>query len=126
MPYEIIWEPLGVLFRYSGVVSDEDVIASNQEVYASPLLPAMKYQIVDFSRMEKFDVSSPAVRAVASSDTSVVETSRDVKVAIITSDLLTRGMANMYAIIHELKGGSWTVEVFEGEEDARAWAVPSS
>ena len=74
MPYELSWEPLGVVFRFSGVVSDDDLIASNGEVYTSRLFPAMKYQIVDFSMIEKLDVSSAAVRAVADSDRRAAET----------------------------------------------------
>ena len=69
MPYEFSWEPLGVVLRFSGVVSDEDLIASGQHI---------------------------------------------------------RGMSNMYRLTHEARGGSWTTEIFEREEDARAWAVPSS
>jgi hypothetical protein len=126
MPYEISWEPLGVLFRFWGVVSPEDIIASNQEVYASPLFPAMKYQIVDYSLVEKLDVSSTTVRTVANSDRRVAETNPDVKVAIITSAPFIRGLSNVYAATHEVRGGSWTTKIFEREEDARTWAVPSS
>ena len=126
MPYEISWEPSGVVQRFSGVVSDEDVIAANLEVYANPLLPAMKYQIVDLSLAEKIDVSSATARAIADWDRRVAETNPNVKAAIITSSSFARGMANMYAITHEVRGGSWTTKVFEREEDARAWAVPSS
>ena len=125
MPYELSWEPLGLVFRFSGVVSDEELIASNEEVYASPLFPAIKYQIADFSTIEKFDASSATVRAVAESDRRAAEINPDVKVAIITSGPFMRGMANMYALSHDAEGASWTTELFEREEDARAWAVPS-
>ncbi len=60
MPYKPSWEPLGVVCRFSGVVSDEELIAATEEVTASPLFPAMKYLIVDFSMIEKLDVSSAA------------------------------------------------------------------
>ena len=126
MPYNLNWEPFGVVFRFSDVVSDEDIIASNEDVYASPLFPAMKYQIVDFSMIEKFDVSSATIRAIANSDRKAAETNPDVKVAVITSGPFMRGMSNMYTLAHEAGGGSWTTEIFEREEDARAWAVPSS
>ena len=125
MSCEISWEPSGVVFRFSGVVSDEDLIASNEEVlYTSPLFPIMRYQIVDFSMVEEFDVSSATVRAVAESDRRAAETNPDVKEAIITSAPLIRGMSNMYALTHESMGGTWTVEIFEREKEARAWAAP--
>ncbi len=124
MPYEINWEPSGVVFRFSGVVLDEDVMAANEEVYSSPQLPAMKYQIVDFSMIEKLDVSYELVRRVAELDRAAAETNPHVRVAIITSAPFVRGMSNVYAKSHEAKGGTWTTQIFEREEDARGWVVP--
>ena len=124
MPYELSWEPSGVVFRFSGVVSDEDLMAANEDVYSSPLLPGMKYQIVDFSIIEMLDVSFEVVRRVAELDRKAAETNPHVRVAIITSAPFVRGMSNVYAISHETKGGAWTTKVFEREEDARGWAVP--
>ncbi len=126
MPYEIDWQPLGVAYRFSGVVSDEDLRAATGEVNASPVLLTMKYLIADFSVIEEFDVSSETVRMIADSDSKASKTNPDVKVAIITTALLMRGMSNMYAITHQLSEGSWTTKLFESEEDARSWAVPSS
>ena len=126
MPYEISWEPLGVVLRASGVLLDEDSIAVNEELYASPLFPVMKYQIIDFSLIEKFDLSSERIRITADWDRIAAKTNPDMKIAVITSTAFVRGMANMYAIYHGLRGGGWTSKIFECEEDARAWAVPSS
>ncbi len=126
MPYEISWEPLGVVLRASGVVSDEDSIAANEELNASPLLPVMKYQIVDFSLIEKFDLSSERIWITAERDRIAAETNPDMKIAVIATSALIRGLTNMYALTHEAKGGSWVTKIFEREEDARAWAVPSS
>jgi len=125
MPYEISWEPLGVVLRASGVVSDEDSIAVNEELNASPLLPLMKYQIVDFSLIEKFDLSSERIWITAERDRIAAETNPDMKIAVIATSALIRGLTNMYARAHEAKGGSWVTKIFEREEDARAWAVPS-
>ncbi len=126
MPYTLSWESEGVVFHFSGIVSDEDLLTSNADVYASPHFPKLKYQIVDVSTIEEFDVSSSTMRSLASSDRIAAEMNPDVKVAIITSAPFMRGMANMYALSHEAEGGSWVTEVFDSEEDARAWAVPSS
>ena len=125
MPYKLSWEPFGVVCRFSGVVSDEELVAVNEEVHASALFAAIEYLIVDFSMIERFDVSSATVRSVAALDRAAAEINPHVRVAIITSEVFLRGMANMYAIEHEVAGGSWSTEVFEREEDARAWAVPS-
>ena len=126
MPYELSWEPLGVVFRFSGVVSDGDLVASNNEVYANPLFPTMTYQIVDFSVIEEFGVSSETIRVVAEMDRRAAESNPAVKAAIIATTTLLRGMSNMYALNHEAMGGTWVVKFFESEKEARAWATPSS
>ena len=126
MPYELSWEAAGVVFRFSGIVSDDDLVASNDEIYASPRFPEMRYQIVDFSTIDKFDVSAAAVRAVSRLDRRASEINPNVRVAIITSETFVLGMSRMYGGSHEAAGGTWATEVFEREEEARAWAVPSS
>jgi len=126
MPYRIIWENGGLVYRFSGGVSDEDLVGATEEVNAHPLFAAMSYQIVDFSVIDTFDASSVGVRRVASMDRLASETNPDVRVAIITSATFIRGMSRMYALGHGSEGGSWTTEVFESEEDARAWAISAS
>ena len=106
MPYKLIWEHEGVVFRFSGVVSDEDLLASNDDVYTSPDFPVMKYQIVDFSVIDELGVSPDAVRRVAWMDQMASEINPDVRVAIITSASFVQGMSRMYATGHEAQGGS--------------------
>ena len=119
MPYEIIWETSGVAFRFSGVVSDEDLITSNEDVYASPLFRSLRYQIVDFSPIEGFEVPSATIRRVAESDRRAAQANPDVRVAIITSAVLVRGMSNMYALTHDSMGDTWAVEILKHEKAAR-------
>ena len=124
MPCELNWEPSGIIFRFSGVVTDEDVVESSKEVYASPHFSAMKYKIADFSMIEKFDVSSRTVREVAESDRKAAEDNPDVRVSIITSSAFVRGISEMYQLFRHTTGGIWSTEVFDSEEEARSWAAP--
>ena len=126
MPYELSWEPFGVVNRFSGIVSDEDLMAATEEVNSSPFFPTIKYQILDCSTIEKLDVTSATVQAVAIWDRRAAEINPDVRIAIITSAVFIRGMSNMYAYTHRGAGGSWATEMFESEQDARAWAVTPS
>lgn len=122
MPYKLSWESAGALFRFTGVVTDNDLIRSNADVYASPHFPEMRYQIVDLSTIDEFHVSTSAIRAVASSDRRAAQTNPGVRVAIINPpSTFMLGMSNMYALAHEAEGGSWVTGIFEREEDAREW-----
>ena len=126
MPYKLDWEPSGVVFRFSGVVSDEDLLASNEDVYAHSSFSTLKYELVDFSAIGKADVSSETVRTVADLDLAAAKINPHVKVAIIVNTDFGRGMSSMYALSQESTGGTWRTEIFDNEEDARAWLMENS
>ena len=117
MPYKLEWESSGVIFRYSGVVSDEDLKASNAEVYASPLLSELRYQIVDFSGMKRYKVESATLREVAQLDEVAARSNPNLKIAVVSSLPLIRGMSSIYRHTHEGTGGTWETELFESEAE---------
>ncbi len=121
MAYDLEWEPNGVVFRYHGTVTDDDLTESNEEIYADPHFPQMRFQIVDFSKIVKFAVSSRAVAGLAVRDQEASASNPDVKVAIVTSEPFLYGMSRMYSRSHQAMGGTWRVKMFDTEEQAREW-----
>jgi hypothetical protein len=119
MPYEMHWEAEGVRWVYTGTMTDEDVLRSNLEAYEDPRFDSIKYQIADLRAVKEFAASSRTIRELSRMDRDQASRNPHVRVAILAADDFTRGMANMYA----LSGGGapWQVEIFETEEDARAW-----
>ncbi len=122
MAYEIIWESRGVLFRLSGDVIDADLLDANEEVYAHPKFAEMRYQIVDFSVITHFGISADAVARAAKLDQQASLRNPDVKVAIITSEPLLRGLSSLYSRSHTALGGAWRTKTFDTEAEAREWA----
>ena len=125
MAYEITWEPAGVVCHFSGIVTNDEIVAVKAEVFDDPRILEIRYQIADFAMLEKFEISPEAVREVAGMDRTLAESNPDVKVAVITAASYVRGIANLYSLTHESMGGSWIMEAFEHEEDARAWVMSS-
>ena len=57
MPYELIWEDWGVVFRYWGVASDHDLQQANLEFYDHPRFAEIDYTLVDYTDVTKLDYS---------------------------------------------------------------------
>ena len=56
MPYELIWEARGVLCRFSGIASDDDLRQANFDIYSNPKFEEIDYELVDFTDVTEFNV----------------------------------------------------------------------
>jgi hypothetical protein len=121
MAYETFWEPQGIRWVFSGTVTDEDLIRSNEELYEDPRFPEIRYEIADFRSVEGIleNASSETVRRVARMDMAQSSRNPDLKVAILATTLLIKGFARMYALFGD--ESRWEIRIFETEEDARRW-----
>ncbi|MDP6346076.1 MAG: hypothetical protein QF578_07545 [Alphaproteobacteria bacterium] len=126
MPYELSWEDRGVVFRFWGVASDDDLRQSNLEIYDDPRFESLEHEIADFTEVTRLDFSSDAVRTVARWDSEASKRNPTIRVAIIGEDSLLIGLANMYRIVFDVQDGNWEQEQFAGMDEARSWLARST
>jgi len=119
MAYETHWEPSGIRFVFTGTVTDDDLIQSNKDVYDDPRFEDIRYQIADFRDMDEFAALSDTVRLIADMDREQASRNPDIKVAILSTSSLMKGLGRMYALSGA--GEEWDVRVFDTEEEAREW-----
>jgi len=119
MPYETHWEDEGIRWVFKGIVTDDDLLRCNLELYDDARFESIRYEIADFRAGESFTVTAKTLRRVARMDRDQAVRNPNVKVAVIATAAVQKGLARMYA----LSGGDtlWVTEVFDTEEDARAW-----
>ena len=119
MPYEIHWEDEGIRWVFVGIVTDDDLLRCNLELYDDARFESIQYEIADFRAGESFTVTPKTLRRVARMDRDQAVRNPNVKVAVIATAAVQKGLARMYA----LSGGDtlWVTEVFDTEEDARVW-----
>jgi len=119
MPYEAHWEDEGIRWVFSGIVSDDDLMRCNLELYDDERFESIRYEIADFRAGESFTVTAKTLRHVARMDKDQAVRNPSVKVAVIATAIVQKGLAQVYA----LSGGEtpWVTEVFDTEESARAW-----
>jgi hypothetical protein len=63
MPYEVIWEPRGVLKRYFGHVSKADHADSTQELFGDPRFDRVRYVINDFTAADSHSIDDEEIIA---------------------------------------------------------------
>jgi len=119
MPYETHWESDGIRWVYTGTMTDDDVLRSNLELYEDPRFATIRYEIADFRQVDKFPARSETVRRLSSMDREQSVHNPDVRVAILATAPLMRGIAHMYRL--SAGDAPWETRVFETEDDARAW-----
>ncbi len=126
MSYELIWENRGVVFRFRDIVTGDELVQSNLDVYADPKFERIEYELAIFSDSVKFEASSETVRRVAEMDAAASNRNPKVIVAIVASQLVIRGLVNLYRLQSEVAGGTWQTEFFETEPEARNWLAQTS
>jgi len=68
MPYETHWEVDGIHWVFTGVLSPDDLLRSNLELYEDSRFESIKYEIADFRAIESFTVTAGTIRRVARMD----------------------------------------------------------
>lgn len=119
MSFENIWEEEGIRMVFSGELTDEDLLESNAEVYSDKRSSFIKYELCDFTAVTGFPVNSDTIKKVAHSDKILSEKNPNMKVMVVSNDLVMKGLVNMYRVYGD---NNWETEIFVSEIDARNWA----
>lgn len=119
MPYSSYWEQQGVLFVFSGIVTDQDLLEANLDIYDDPRFMDLRYEVANFLDVTEFNVTSDMIRKVADLDYAASKRNPNIAVAIVDTSAVIKGLANMWAY----SGGAevWESELFEDEVLAREW-----
>lgn len=119
MPHTILWEKNGIIRKFNGTISGEEILQSNFDLQAHPKFGGLKYIINDFTSVTEHTIELGHTKAYAASDDVISDTKFELKIAIIViqEDLLELAkqyksqMTNMY----------FDCKIFESEESARQW-----
>ena len=68
MPHETHWEDEGIRWVFVGIVTDDDLLRCNLELYDDARFESIRYEIADFRAGESFVVTAKTLRRVARMD----------------------------------------------------------
>lgn len=121
MPYQTTWEKKGIFWKYSGIVTDIDIIAPNNEFYADPRSENILYQLVDGTGIEKFKLDEPSLKLLAATDYAAAMSVRKLKVAFVATRVDVVDFFQTYINYAKEFNCEWEFKIFTDLNSARKW-----
>ena len=113
----------GVLFVCTGVVTASEIAEANKEIYSDERLQTLRYQLIDYSGVERIDLSSDEIRTLAAMDSSASERNPEFLIAVVSPSDLSYGITRVWqAIIDEAELEN---SVFRTIAEAELWIKES-
>ena len=118
MPFELIWEPKGVLRRYLGDVTIAERDRSFELICGDARFDAMRYTITDYLSVRHYEVESTATEEIAARHVGPLITNPYIVMAAVAVN-----PAIVAAIEHFISLGFVTqpYRLFATIDEARAW-----
>ena len=73
MPHTLSQNSKQVLFEYFGLVTTDDILTSNSDVYGDPRFDELRWQIVLFDRVSRVNYFKKDVKKIAFLDMAAFE-----------------------------------------------------
>lgn len=117
MPHTLDWEKRGAYWKYSGVVTGEEVMSACASIYGDPRFDSLDYKIVDFLGVESLQMNEDDLLKIAYQDKAAELTNPRIQSAIV----MTLGVELGKKFASYFDDSGWDVEVFADIQSARQW-----
>lgn len=124
MPYIFTEEKHGIVVKFEHDFSDA-MYEANKRILQHPRFELLRYQIVDLSSVRQFTISQQVMRKIAQQDVVSFARNPHMLVAVISPDLLMKGINRIYeSQVQKIDAAAgWKVQMFDTEPQARAWLL---
>ncbi len=113
---------LGILLLGKGVVTGEEWIQCNKEIFSSgEKIINCKYGLIDYSNAEDLIATNEDVETIARQDKEASRFLPEGVVAVVASKDIEFGLSRMWEIVVESEGIPWKTMVFREKEAAKDW-----
>lgn len=119
MPHETILYEDGVHWRFSGVVSLQDFVKANMEVWGLPNWSDFRFQVVDLLGAAQPAISEAEVAGFKNFDAAAATSAREMRVALVVDHPYWIALAKIY--IESLDIPDWEARIFDDAASAFAW-----
>lgn len=108
-------------WTFWGVVTGDELLRANREIYGDERFDEIRYQIVNLTRVERFDVTPADMAVMAENDHAAARANPSVKVAVAASDETIRQLSLYYEA--QSSDSAWDQQVFDTLSEAESWAT---
>ena len=110
---------IGIEIIASGIVTGEEIIKAQDEIYNEENLQKQKYQIIDRTHCTEYQVSSEDIERISDRDNRASEVNSYIIIAVVSSTPLQYGMTRMWqAYIREDR---FVTKIFADRKSADEW-----
>lgn len=119
MPYKINWEKNGVYIKWDGIITVEDNIKSNGEMYGKSIFDNIDYQIADFLDADFSYFNEKEASVIGKLELKASTWNKNIKVAHITKNTDVIKLIKNYE--SQMEDSGWEFMIFDTIEKARIW-----
>ena len=109
----------GIEIIASGIVTGEQIINANKEIYNEENLYKQRYQIIDRSHCSKYEVFAEEIEAIAEIDNQASEKNPNIIIAVVSTTSIQYGMTEMWRAY--LKNDLFVTRNFSDRKSANKW-----
>jgi len=121
MPYEMIDEGVGLVFRFRGDIGIEELRTANEEGWEHPNWQNHRYQIWNYLNVDTLSLNVPDSLLFAKMDSVAFQVTLSMKIAFVTNNQQIIAICETY--IADIDTEAMEARIFEDEAAARQWIV---
>ena len=110
---------IGIEILASGIVTGEEIIKAQEEIYDEENLQKQKYQIIDRTHCTEYQVSSEDIERISDIDNRASEVNSYIIIAVVSSTPLQYGMTRMWQAY--IKEDRFMTKIFSDRKSADEW-----
>ena len=121
MAIQIEWKDggAGVVLTASGNVKSRDFQGANAEIYVPERLAGLRFQLVDLTRAEGFEITAAQIRAMAAEDRRAADANPRMLIAVVGKDDLVYELSRMWQAY--VGDAALRINVVRRREEAERW-----
>ena len=119
IPYSTEWKNKGLRITFTGIVIGREFLQLAKGIYDDRRFGELRYQLVDFSSAESFDMTESQTKNLAYMDMAAAKSNPDSRVAIVAHQDIIKKLAGIYASYSELS--PWETRIFDTRQEAEQW-----
>ncbi|MCM8570115.1 hypothetical protein NE848_12050 [Gramella jeungdoensis] len=122
MPYKTTWEPLGIIWKFYGDVTAEEIEEANIEFYKDERSDEARYQVIDALEVTDVEWNDVDIKEIAAQDKGASFLLHKLKVAYVSKDEKVTAVLKKYIEISRILNSSWKFKGFDELAPALKWA----
>ena len=125
MSFKIDWKDSNVIVSFAKNFTFKDSFEANNLIYGDSRFDNMKYQLADFSKIEKAEFTEKEIKIISALEKSSTNWNNYVKLAIVKST----SVCLSYIIdpyLETMKSTNWEIKLFKDRIEAEKWCLEST